>query len=239
MSLVEGFVSGLKAYGEQEKRKQIEEQRKAAQPKGALTGNTVDNIASGTVTPDSPIYPESVKMAGAIKSSKSGLDLLKKYEGFRGNVYKDTEGYDTVGYGHKLTQAEIKSGKYKNGMTEAEAAILLQNDRKAHISTFYENNPWAKNEPKTVRTAMEDMAFNMGPGWLEEWPNTKAAIKSGKYDVAAANIKNSKYAKQVGYRARENAERFKLGMTDQSTDTISQDIASVNNLFDETGNYKY
>ena len=78
MSMISGFMKGLQAADVENKRQQIEAEQKAwveykeakkYQPKGVLTGNTVDEIAAGVVMPDSPIYPESVKLAGAIKES--------------------------------------------------------------------------------------------------------------------------------------------------------------------------
>ena len=41
----------------------------------------------------------------------------KSYEGFRGNIYKDTVGLDTIGYGHKLTPDDLASGSYTSGIS--------------------------------------------------------------------------------------------------------------------------
>jgi lysozyme len=37
---------------------------------------------------------------------KEGLELIKRFEGFRPTVYKCCAGYSTIGYGHKLQKAE-------------------------------------------------------------------------------------------------------------------------------------
>ncbi len=66
--------------------------------------------------------------------STSGLDLIKRWEGepgtgaFSPRVYNDVAGFPTVGYGHKLTAAEIASEAFKNGIDEATATRLLKAD---------------------------------------------------------------------------------------------------------------
>ena len=59
-----------------------------------------------------------------MKISQAGLDLLKRSEGFRSQVYEDSAGYPTIGYGHKLLAHE----SFPDGVTEAEAETLLAGD---------------------------------------------------------------------------------------------------------------
>ncbi len=133
----------------------------------------------------------------------TGLDRHKQYEGFRNKVYKDTEGHDTVGYGHKLTKDDIASGRYAKGISQQDADMLLQRDVNKHNQGLYNRNPWVSQQPQNVRTALEDMSYNMGS--MQAWPETMDAIKQGNYSLAAQNIENSKYATQVGNRAINNA----------------------------------
>lgn len=53
--------------------------------------------------------------------SQAGLDLVKRSEGFRAQVYEDSAGYPTIGYGHKLLPGE----SFPDGVTESEAETLL------------------------------------------------------------------------------------------------------------------
>lgn len=59
-----------------------------------------------------------------MKTSQAGIDLLKRSEGFRAQVYEDSAGYSTIGYGHKLLATE----SFPDGVTEAEAETLLASD---------------------------------------------------------------------------------------------------------------
>lgn len=134
----------------------------------------------------------------------------KSYEGFRDKVYTDTTGNATIGYGHKLTEDDIKTGRYSKGISQADAESLYNTDRQTHDAKFYERNSWAKGLPQNQRAALEDMAYNMGSNFLEKWPKTRQALQAGDYDFAANEVKNSKYAKQVGQRALDNANLLSL-----------------------------
>lgn len=63
-----------------------------------------------------------------------GLDLIKRWEGepgtrsFSPRVYNDVAGLPTVGYGHKLTAAELANQSFKDGIDEATATRLLRAD---------------------------------------------------------------------------------------------------------------
>ena len=56
--------------------------------------------------------------------STEGLELIKRSEGFRSQVYRDVAGFLTIGYGHRLAEGETFAG----GITEAQAAAILGND---------------------------------------------------------------------------------------------------------------
>jgi len=55
--------------------------------------------------------------------SKNGLNLLKQFEGWRSQVYLDSAGLPTIGYGHLL-----KPGEFFDIITKAEGESLLKSD---------------------------------------------------------------------------------------------------------------
>jgi lysozyme len=92
--------------------------------------------------------------------SPAGLDLIKRSEGFRTQVYKDINGFATIGYGHKLLPDE----SYPTGVTENQASSLLENDvlesslavsRMVHV-------PLTQGQ----FDALVDFVFNLGQGRL-------------------------------------------------------------------------
>jgi lysozyme len=56
-----------------------------------------------------------------------------------------------------------------------------------------------------------NMAFNLGLEKLQGFHNTLLAIKQGRYNDAAAGMRNSLWAKQVGYRATALADMMERG----------------------------
>lgn len=86
--------------------------------------------------------PESNQKAGKVpnmKISKAGIDFIISYEGgCHLSIYDATNpsnkyqrgriGDWTIGYGHKLTEEELKSGVYDKGITEEKAKELFADD---------------------------------------------------------------------------------------------------------------
>ena len=55
------------------------------------------------------------------------------------------------------------------------------------------------------------MGFNLGIQGLLKFTNTPSYIEQGKYDLASVSMLASKWAKQVGQRAKRLAEIMRTG----------------------------
>ncbi len=62
--------------------------------------------------------------------------------------------------------------------------------------------PWWLSLDDVRQRIVSNMAFNMGVSGLLTFKNTLSAMRRGCYSVAAAGMKNSKWAVQVGDRAK-------------------------------------
>lgn len=127
-------------------------------------------------------------------------DLILKHEGYRRFVYRDTVGKLTVGIGRNLED---------RGLTSEEALYLLNNDIKDFEKQLSDRLYWFNALPEGAKIVLIDMAFNLGIGGLMQFRNTLEHIKNGQYSLAAADMLDSKWAKQVGIRATELAEILK------------------------------
>ncbi|RLA69423.1 MAG: hypothetical protein DRG30_10205 [Epsilonproteobacteria bacterium] len=181
-----------------------------AQPKGEATGfmagfNRAEKFLAKSTEPEklTKVEPE-----GFINSTSKDINETQKNEGFRNTVYKDTLGFDTIGYGHKLTAADKASGKFAKGVTKAQAQELYEQDEKLHTAGLYKNAPWAKKQPEVVQEVLKDMAYNMGPAFIKKWPQFAKQLREGDYKAAANNMLKSSYAKQVKGRAIKNAKKL-------------------------------
>jgi lysozyme len=148
------------------------------------------------------------------------LSRIKRHEGAvrsgdRHVVYDDASGQPigpgthvkgnpTIGYGRLVTSG--------NGLSEYEALQLLRQDVASVREQLDRQLPWWRTQLcLTRRQAVLEMAFNMGVGGLLTFKNMLAALKSGDYERAADEALDSRWAKQVGHRANNIAERIRQG----------------------------
>ena len=128
--------------------------------------------------------------------------MLVLHEGLRLRPYKCTAGKMTIGVGRNLDD---------NGITQAEALLMLENDIIAVEADLDRTWPWWRQMSEARHQVLADMCFNLGMGKLGGFVNTLAAMKRGDYDAAAAGMLNSLWASQVGRRAQRLAKMMREG----------------------------
>lgn len=128
-------------------------------------------------------------------------ERTKRFEGLSLVPYKCPVGEDTIGYGHLI----------KNGITQAGAEVLLDEDLKAAYRAARGNFAWFSKLNGPRQAVIIDMIFNIGLTRLYGFKKMRAAIEAGDFETAAKEMLDSKYARQVAYRARLNAEILKTG----------------------------
>lgn len=132
--------------------------------------------------------------------------LIKRHEGLRLEVYNDSVGKPTIGYGHLIKPGETEMKK----LTLEEADELFESDFIEHLEAA-EKIPGFANADFMRRAAIIDLTFNMGPVWYKKFPKFTAAFVEGNYVKAAAELENSRWYRQVGSRARTIVELMKRG----------------------------
>lgn len=127
---------------------------------------------------------------------------LVRDEGLRLAPYRDTVGKYTIGIGRNLDDV---------GISEAEAYAMLDADIDAAIKDLVRAFPWFEALSENRQHVLINMRFNLGMTRLLTFVNTLAAIKDGKYIVAANGMLDSKWATQVGERAVRLADLMRKG----------------------------
>lgn len=128
--------------------------------------------------------------------------LIKLHEGLKLKPYECPTGYITIGYGRNIQQ---------NGITLAEAEMLLDNDIERVIKEL-EKWPSVFNElSENRKAALIDMSYNLGFNKLFQFRNFLAALQKKDFDLAAKEMLDSKWAAQVGNRATVLASMMKEG----------------------------
>jgi lysozyme len=120
-----------------------------------------------------------------------GLAQLKRNEGRRPRPYQDTKGIWTVGYGTNLTTGSL---------SEAAMTQMLV-DRLQDVETACLSLPIWKDLSEPRQWVLLDMGYTMGFAGLMEFTEMYNALKAGDYAGAAAALRDSKWANEVGARA--------------------------------------
>jgi lysozyme len=135
---------------------------------------------------------------------KELLDQLKLHEGSRTHAYECPMGYLTIGVGRNI---DAIGGL---GLSDDEINYLLRND----IERCYrelEVFSWFMDLDQVRQEALVNMCFNLGFTRLLKFKNMLSSLAEGRYKLAAADALDSKWAKQVGQRAKDIAHMLELG----------------------------
>ncbi|MBI2798981.1 MAG: glycoside hydrolase family protein [Gammaproteobacteria bacterium] len=145
------------------------------------------------------------------------IDDLKRDEGFNGRPYKDTRGYWTIGYGHKLSNdVTIEYGdalRLANGLwtyLQAEQQLLL--DIQHAKNELGMAIPWVRLLDSIRSDALINMAFNMGVHGVLGFHRMLDALEAGNWRAAHDEALDSDWRNQVGDRATRIANVFLTGV---------------------------
>ena len=153
-------------------------------------------------------------------------DLVQKlitHEGLRLQVYKDTLGIDTIGIGRNLEDRGITDKElewmdipnmdtiYEYGISEADAMYLAQNDVQIVEEELLRSHPCVEELDSVRQLILVDMAFNMGVPRLCKFKKMWAAIHENKFDIAAKEMLDSRWASQVKSRSIKLAHAMHHG----------------------------
>ena len=151
------------------------------------------------------------------------LEELVKHEGLRLQVYQDTLGIDTIGIGRNLKDRSISKEEldeldiptidhvYEYGITEADAMLLAENDVQIVEEELLRAHPCVEDLDAVRQLVLVDMAFNMGVPRLCKFKKMWAAVHENKFDIAAKEMLDSRWANQVKSRSVKLANAMHNG----------------------------
>jgi len=139
-----------------------------------------------------------------MKTSKTGIDLIKKYEGFSVKIYLCPAGKPTIGYGHVVLMGE----KFPPvGISAEVAENLLKNDVLTAENAI--NNLVNVGLSQNQFDALASFIYNIG---AKAFANSKLLKFINESDFASAVDEFQKWIfvngkPQNGLKARRGAER--------------------------------
>ena len=127
---------------------------------------------------------------------------LRRHEGYRKHPYRDTEGILTIAHGRNLDNV---------GISRSEARFMLKNDIAVAEEECKKRLSFYTDLSDTRQEVMVNMMLNMGWGGMRLFKNMLAALREEDYGLAAAEMLDSKWHRQVKGRAEELADQMKEG----------------------------
>nr|6ZFZ_A Chain A, Muscarinic acetylcholine receptor M1,Endolysin,Muscarinic acetylcholine receptor M1 [synthetic construct]6ZG4_A Chain A, Muscarinic acetylcholine receptor M1,Endolysin,Muscarinic acetylcholine receptor M1 [synthetic construct]6ZG9_A Chain A, Muscarinic acetylcholine receptor M1,Endolysin,Muscarinic acetylcholine receptor M1 [synthetic construct] len=172
------------------------------------------------------------------------FEMLRIDEGLRLKIYKDTEGYYTIGIGHLLTKSPslnaAKSeldkaiGRNTNGViTKDEAEKLFNQDVDAAVRGILRNaklKPVYDSLDAVRRAALINMVFQMGETGVAGFTNSLRMLQQKRWDEAAVNLAKSRWYNQTPNRAKRVITTFRTGTWDAYTFSLVKEKAALRTL---------
>ena len=124
---------------------------------------------------------------------------LLYHEGIRLKPYRCSADKLTIGIGRNIEDV---------GITEEEAFYLLNNDIKKVVEQCQRNFKWFDGLNDLRKEAIVNLVFNMGFGKFLQFKKTIKHIENEEFELAGAELLDSRYAQQVGQRAIDVANQL-------------------------------
>ena len=125
---------------------------------------------------------------------------IKKHEGFRDVMYKDSLGFATIGYGHLIlpTDNYVDGKQYSKEVLDAVFDKDFQNalDNANKLMSGYDLVDQAKE-------VICEMVFQLGIGGVSKFKNMWKALEKEDYYTASQEMLDSRWARQTPKRAED------------------------------------
>jgi len=149
--------------------------------------------------------------------SQSYYDMLSLNEGNKPKVYKDSKGNRTIGIGFNLEDAGNRNFLKQKGininelfagreLTDRETKTLYNHSLTQAFRDAQSYDPNFAKRPEAVKMALVDMAFNLGLTKLNKFVEMKKGLMNNDYNVAADEMVDSNWYKQVKSRGPRMVE---------------------------------
>ena len=168
-------------------------------------------LGAHAATPQQQTRTPIVNVSSNINRNEM-FKMLKKHEGYKPQMYKDTEGHWTIGIGHLVTANEVS--KFKNRtLSDTEIKSLFDSDLNIAITNAKKFAPNFNTLPLQVQHAIVNMAFNLGINRLMKIKHLRQSLASKDFDKASRDMLDSKWASQVKVRAIELSDIVRSAAT--------------------------
>ena len=174
---------------------------------------------------------EADKTTRPWKVSKQGIDLIKKFQGFRSKMYNDAAGHCTIGYGTLLHQGTCNGAEseksYEDGISEEKATDLLLEKTKHFEDTI--NNSVTVDLNQNQVDALMSFIYNVG-GDNFNGSTLLKVLNQKKYEDVPGEIKKWTKAKVDGKMV--DLPGLVTGRNAEATLFVMSSIANAQSIID-------
>ena len=133
-------------------------------------------------------------------------EIIKKHEGFRDQVYVDTLGYRTIGYGHKVLDTDpfVEGEVYPKEILEKVFDEDFAKAKEGADRLLDHLDP-----PEDAVNVVISMVFQLGEAGVSKFKNMFVALENEDYSEAAAQMLDSRWHIQTPARCQELANMMR------------------------------
>jgi len=129
-------------------------------------------------------------------------------EGYKTETYEDHLGFLTLGVGHLVLDADPEINQpVGTPVSEERIRDCLNNDIDIVCNELDRNLHWWRGLNDNKQRVMVNMCFNLGYPRLSKFKKFLAAMKDNDFETAGEEMMDSKWATQVGNRAKRLKQR--------------------------------
>lgn len=134
-------------------------------------------------------------------------DRIKEHEGYRDTVYICSQGYRTIGYGHRCYEDEgwVDGKQYPKEVLEKQFKVDFNTATRA-AEKLYEHDGSGMN-PR-VLSILTEMVFQLGPEGVKKFKKMLKAIAVNDFQEASRQMLDSLWNKQTPNRAQNLASEM-------------------------------
>ena len=137
-------------------------------------------------------------------------EKLKIDEGCVYEIYNDHLGYPTFGIGHLVIESDPENGQaVGTSVSEDRVAEAFDEDIKSVLRDCNILYPDFDDLPEEAQQIIANMMFNLGRPRLSKFAGMKRGVDARDWDVAADEMVDSRWYRQVGARAERLVNRMR------------------------------
>ena len=137
-------------------------------------------------------------------------EQLKIDEGCVYEIYNDHLGYPTFGIGHLVIESDSENGQaVGTTVSEDRVAEAFDEDIKSVLRDCNILYPDFDDLPEEAQQIIANMMFNLGRPRLSKFAGMKRGVDARDWDVAADEMVDSRWYRQVGARAERLVNRMR------------------------------